>query len=202
MEEYAILGGGGMATELAECMLSEGKKVAGYYAPSEDALLNSIIPYLGDERVSFNSNLLYMVASGLMDIREKMINFIKSNSLKSGTFISNRAYVASSAIFGEGTILFPFVVVDSFVNISDYVFVNFHASLGHHTFVGKNVVISPGARINGNCKIGNNVSIGANSALVPGTILEDDVEIGILTYPRRKVRAGRFILSEPGRALR
>ena len=202
MEEFAILGGGGMAVELAELMLSEGKKLCGYYSPTEDVNLNSIIPYLGDEKINFNPNFHYVVASGLINIRKKMIDFIESNNLTAGNFISSKAYVSPSAKLGKGAVIYPFAVVDSFVNFGNYVFVNFSASVGHNSAVKNNVVISPGVRVNGNCKIGNNVSIGSNAALVPGTVIEDDAEIGILTYPTRKVKGGRLILSEPGRAIK
>ncbi|MBQ7199605.1 MAG: hypothetical protein IJS29_10105 [Selenomonadaceae bacterium] len=199
MEEYAILGGGGLALELADLMLNEGKKICGYYSPYEYSLLNSLIPYLGDEKENFNPNLKYLVASGLLPIRKKMIAFIESNNLQAGSFISSRAYVSSSATLGKGAVIFPFAVIDSFASCDAYICLNFHSLIGHNASLGNNVVISPGARVNGNCKVGNNVSIGANAALIQGTVLEDDVEIGILTYPIRKVKRGSFIMSASGR---
>ena len=165
-------------------------------------IVEYIDSYLGDERKNFNPKLHYIVASGLINIRKKMIDFIESNNLQAGSFISRQAYLSQSFNFGKGIVITPFVAVGYSVNIGDYVYLNVHSSIGHGVHIGKNVVVSVGARVTGNCKIGNNVAIGSNSALVPGTVLEDDVEIGILTYPPRKVKAGRFILSEPGRPLR
>ena len=202
MEEYAILGGGGMALELADFMLSEDKKICGYYSPEEDKLLNSMIPYLGDERKNFEPKLLYIIASGLIHIRQKMINFIEANDLQAGSFVSKNSQVSKTASIGKGAVIFPFVLVNTFVTLGNYVFVNFHSCIGHNAIVGANSVIGPGARVTGNCKIGNNVALGSNAALVPGSVLEDESEIGILTYPPRKVKAGHFILSEPGRILR
>ena len=202
MEEYAILGGGGNAVEISEYMLAEDKKICGYYSLEENNLLSSMIPYLGDERKNFNPNLKYIVASGLINIRKKMINFIEKNNLQVGSFISKHAYLSKNFDCGKGLVVAPFAVIGQFTNIGDYVFINVHGTVGHDAYIGKNVVIGPGAIITGSCKIGNNVMLGSNAALVPNTILEDDVEIGILTYPMRKVKAGRFILSEPGRTLR
>ena len=201
MEEYAILGGGGLALEISDYMLSEGKKVCGYYSPEEDTFLSTLIPYLGDERKNFNPRLHYIIASGLINIRKKMIDFIESNNLQAGSFISKQARVSKTVSMGKGLVITPFVIVNPSANIGNYVFANTSACIGHNSCVGNNVVVGPGARVNGNCKIGNNVAIGSNSALTQGTVLEDDVEIGILTYPRRKVRAGSFVLSEPGRII-
>ena len=202
MKEYAILGGGGMALEIADLMLSEGEKICGYYSPDENITLSSLISYLGDEKTNFSSKLYYIVASGVIPIRKKMIDFIESNNLQAGSFISKQARISSSIILGRGILISPFATVGRVISLGDYVYINAYASIAHGVRMGNNVVVNVGARITGECTIGNNVSLGANSALVPGTVLEDNVEIGILTYPPRKVKAGRFILSEPGRALR
>lgn len=200
-KEYVLLGGGGLAIEIAEYMLSEGYRLCGYYDPREDADSSAVMPYLGDERHKFSRNVHYIIGAGLISLRSKMISFIEANDLEVGTFISGRAYVSSLAKIGKGSVICPFAVVSGNPNVGNYVLMNIMSNVSHHAVVGNNVVVGPGARVNGHCVLGNNVTLGANAALIPGTKVANDAEIGILTYPRRNVRQNKFILSRPGQTV-
>lgn len=197
-KEYVLLGGGGLAIEIAEYMISEGYRLCGYYDPHEDVDSSAVMPYLGDERHEFSRNVYYIIGAGLIPLRMKMISFIETHGLEVGTFISKCAYVSSLAKIGKGAVICPFSVVSGNPNVGNYILMNSMSNIAHHAIIGDNVVIGPGARVNGHCVLGNNVTLGANAALIPGTSIANDAEIGILTYPRRKVRQKKLILSRPG----
>lgn len=200
-KEYALLGGGGLAIEIAEYMLSEGYRLCGYYDPREDGDSSAVMPYLGDEQREFSRNVSYIVGAGLTALRLKMISFIENNHLEAGTFISRNAYVSSLANIGKGAVICPFAVVSGNPCMGDYVLMNYMSNVAHHANLGRNVVLAPGARVNGHCTLGNNVSLGANSALVPGTKIGNNIEIGITTFPRKIVRDNVLVVSKPGREL-
>lgn len=200
-KEYAILGGSGLAIELAEYMLTEGYNVCGYYAPQEDTDSSSMMTYLGDERKKFSRNLNYVIGAGLIALRLKMISFLESNDLETASFISNRAYVSSLAKIGKGAVILPFAVVSGHPTIGKYILMNYMSNVAHHAIVGDNVVLAPGARVNGHCSLGNNVTMGANSALVPGTKLGDGIEIGISTFTRKNVNDNVMVINQPGREI-
>jgi len=201
MKELALLGGGGLALELIEYMMGEDIKIAGYFAPQEDSDCSQYISYLGDERVNYSKNLKYLLASGLTSLRSKMMNFIESHNLESGQFISRKAHVSSMAKLGKGIVITPFASVTGNPIIGDYVFMNIYSNISHHAVVGNNVVLGPGSRVNGHCSLGNNISLGSNACLIPGTTLAEGVEIGILSYPRRKVSSNKFVLAPPIKAI-
>lgn len=200
-QECVLLGGGGLAIEIAEYMMTEGYILRGYYDPREDADTSAVIPYLGDERREFSRKVRYIIGAGLIAIRRKMISFIEGNDLTAATFVSRHAYVSSLAKIGKGAVILPFAVVSGNPKIGDYVLMNCASGVAHHVIIGNNVVLSPGARVNGHCTLGNDVTLGTNAALIPGTTVITGAEIGILTYPRRKVRRKNLILSNPGRAV-
>ncbi len=192
MEKIAFLGGNGLAIELYEYMKRDGIEVYGYYSPEPDSL-SEWVDYLGDERKGFDPNLSYVVASGLIATRRKMIDFIRDNHLKSYTFVSKLANVSSIAKIGEGAQIVPDAVVSGNPCIGEFVFMNACSMIAHQSVIGENVVLGPGAKVTGNCKIGNNVSLGSNVALIPGTKIEDDAEISIGAIPKRLVKKGRFV---------
>lgn len=197
-----LLGGGGLALEMLDYLNQDGYSVYGYYAPEEDLSLSDHILWLGDERDAFDSKAQYIIASGLVSLREKMISFIEARKLSVFSFVSSKAWVSSFATIGKGCFITPFVSITGNPIIGSYFFANALSNVGHHCKTGTNVVIGPGARVNGHCILGNNVSLGANASLVPGTILEDNVEIGILTYPKKRIMNGSLVINPPGQNIK
>jgi UDP-3-O-[3-hydroxymyristoyl] glucosamine N-acyltransferase len=192
MEKIAFLGGNGLAIELYEYMKRDGIEIYGYYSPEPDSL-SEWVDYLGDERIKFDPELSYVVASGLISTRMKMIDFIRMNKLKPYTFISKLASVSGIAKIGAGAQISPTAVISGNPNIGEFVFMNSCSLIAHQSNIGENVVVGPGAKITGNCTIGNNVALGSNVALIPGTKIEDNAEISIGAIPKRLVKSGRFV---------
>lgn len=202
MVEYALLGGGGLATEIFDYMTSEDKKVVGYYDLREDEKFSCRLPYLGDEhRSTLNKKIHYIIATGILSLRRKMIKFIEDNDLIAGEFISARAYVSRLATYGKGVLIAPFSVVTGNACLGDYVLMNINSIAAHDTRIGTNVVIGPGTIVTGYCKIGDDVTFGANSALVPDSSIGSNVEIGIGTFPRKVVGDDRLVVTKPGKEL-
>lgn len=199
--KYVLMGGGGLALELFEYMSSEGNPPVGYYALEEDEVLSCFLKWLGDEhKADVDPSAYYIVASGILGIRNRIINFLESHHLTVGSFTSRYAYVSSLAKFGKGFVAIPSSTITGNPVIGDYVLCN-GGSIGHDAHLGDNVVVGPGVRITGACQIGDNVALGANAALIPGTVIESSSEIGILTFPRKKVKKGKVIVSAPGTAI-
>lgn len=192
MDKIVFLGGNGLAIELYEYMKREGINIYGYYSPKPDSL-SEWVDYLGDESKEFNPEYFYVVASGLIPLRQKMITFMRENHLKPYTYISKLAYVSSMAQVGVGSLIVPNAVVSGNPVIGDYVLMNAFSMIAHQSVVGDNVILSPGVKVTGNCKIGNNVAMGSNVALIPGTRIENNVEISIGAIPKRVVKAGKFV---------
>ncbi len=192
MDKIVFLGGNGLAIELYDYMRHDGIEIYGYYSPEEDSL-SEWTRYLGDEKDGYDNDYKYVVASGLISIRDKMIRFIDRNHLKTFSYFSRDAYISSLAVFGNGIQIVPGAIISGNAVIGNHVFVNAHGLIGHQAVVGNNVVVGPGAKITGNCHLGNNISLGSNSALIPGTQLEDNVEIGIGAIPSRYVRSGKYV---------
>ena len=194
MIEYAFLGGGGNALELYDYMKSEGKKIVGYYDLHENEKLNLYLDYLGDEHnEKLNEKIHYIIASGLIPIRRKIISFIEEKNLIAGSFISQRAYISSIAKFGKGFVVAPFAVCTGDASIGNYVYLNVYSLIGHGTVTGDNIIVGPGAMINGDSEIGNEIMIGANASMLQGSKIGSNVEIAIGTFPKKKIKNNIFV---------
>lgn len=198
-ERYALLGGGGLALELFEYMERDGNKPIGYYAPQANPKLSKYIQWLGDERDgNLDASISYIIASGYLDIRSKMIQFIEEKQLCVGSYVSKKAYVSSKAVYGKGVVITPFSMITGNALLGDYVLVNMQAVIAHDAVLGKNVVVGPGTQITGHCEVGDCVVFGANSALLPGTKLGAHTEIGICTFPNQQVGEHKLVVNKPG----
>lgn len=175
-------------------MLSDGEKIAGYYAPDEDLDCSQHVPYLGDERDNFSREYRYIVASGFVRLREKMISFIEKNDLEPGVFISSRASVSPIAKYGSGFVAAPGATMNGNPVVGDYVFMNVQTNIGHHDEIGSNIVLSTGALINGHVTLGSRITCGANSTVIPGVSVCSDVELGAgCTVVRDITEAGVYV---------
>lgn len=203
MEEYILLGGGGFALELYQCMSLEGKKVKGYFAKEEDEKLSKHIPWLGYEEnmkeEELDKKASYLIAVRLIKLRKKLIQFIDKHDLIAGSFISKEAYCSQIATIGKGMIAFPRAMITGNPVIGDYFFIDSLALVAHGDIIGNNVVVGPAAIITGDCIVGDNTTFGVNSCCLPGTKIGSNVEIGIGTYPQRRVPDNCTVIGQRGK---
>ncbi|WP_296014204.1 hypothetical protein [uncultured Treponema sp.] len=203
-DKVIFLGGGGFAIELFQYMKFDGYSVYGYYDLHEDKDLSQYIKYLGNEKEAIANNILdkdayYIIAIRNLKLRNRMIDFIESNSLKAGCYISDSVYLSPIAKLGKGIVAYPRAMITGNPVVGDFLFIDSLSILSHGDKIGRNVVIGPSVIITGDCTIGNNVTFGVNSCLLPGTIIGNNCEIGIATFPPKKLKDYTTILNTPGK---
>lgn len=200
-QKYALLGGGGFAIELYGYMTSDGYDVAGYYAPEVDETTSSFMQYLGDERDSFSREYKYVIASGFVNIRKKIISFIEQNDLDVGNYISSLAFVSPLARYGLGIIAVPFSILTGNPTVGSYALLNCHACISHHCQTGDNIVLSPYAILCGHSNAGSNVTLGTSVTVIPDVSICDDVEIGAGATVIRNISEPGTYVGSPARKL-
>lgn len=198
MSNIVLLGGGGLALELCDYLRNEGIKPIGYCAPKQESGLNGIIDWLGDENEAHNEKFEYLIASGKIEIRKMMIEFLMKNRAKISSFISRQSYVSRFAKIGVGAVVLPFAAITGNPIIGDFLLLNTFASIHHDVEIGANAVLSPGARIPGFCKIADNFFMGLNASLVPGTKIGENVDVSINAYIGKKVSSNMTVIAKTG----
>lgn len=196
-----ILGAGGFALEAYEYLASDGFSVSGYLSPEEDHTLSEYIKWLGNDDNGFDPNYKYVLGTGLVELRRKIINKFLKKKATFFSFIHSKSYVSKLATLGRGAFIAPNVSIVGNPRIGDFFFANVNSSVGHHSLIKDNVVLSPGSRVSGFCIIENNVSLATNSALVPKTKIGCNSEIGICTYPKRNVINDTIVFTHPGKSI-
>ena len=204
MSKIFFLGGGGFAIELLEYMTTDGITVSGYYSLDEDKELSKYIPWMGFERDKIGEldrEAEYIIAIRQLKLRRKLIDFIKSNNLKIGSYVSKSVYFSQFANIGKGLVAFPRAMITGNPVVGDFFFIDANSIISHGDVIGENVVVGPAVTICGDCTIGNNVTFGVNSAVLPGTKIGDNCEISIQSYPNRVIPSDSVVVVKPGKRI-
>ncbi|MDR3156983.1 MAG: acetyltransferase [Lactobacillales bacterium] len=96
--------------------------------------------------------------------RQKKFEQVRNLGYKILSFISNKAHVFTDEV-GEGTIIFPGVVIEPFVRIGKGNFFESSVTIAHHSQIGNFNYFSPGATVCGDTNIKDNCFLGAGSVV-------------------------------------
>lgn len=95
--------------------------------------------------------------------------------------IHPRAYVATSAVVGSGSLIMAMATIDHRVKIGEGVVIWPSTSVNHDSRVGANTFLSPAAVICGDCHVGDDCFVGAGAVVVSHARVPDGSFIKALT---------------------
>ena len=126
----------------------------------------------------FQSDKRFALGLGGTRKRKDIVEIFKNCGGDFNSVISNRAYISSNSIIGNGVNIMPFSSIIGNGILGEGVLLNSYASVHHDSYVGDFCELSPGSRILGYCRIGEMCSIGTNAVVLPKISLCDNVIIG------------------------
>ncbi len=181
-----LIGSGGHAREVAEIALQAQQMerngpFLGFLDsdPSKHGLNVLGFPVLGgmewlNERAH---EVGVLIAVGDAAVRRRIADELGS-TIAYSTVVSPLAHLSEYCQIGEGTVIFPQVVVSTQVNIGRHVQLNSACSISHDSEIGDFCSIYPGARTTGGVKLGEGVTLGTNSCVVPYKTVGPGTQIG------------------------
>lgn len=166
-----LIGGGGHAKVIIDCILSCGDTVLGILddnLPVSSTVLN--VPVLGKTN-SFNhfSDCWFLIAIGNNYIRQKIA--LAMQDVKWYTAIHSKAYVSRFAHIGQGSVVLANAVVNADAKVGQHCIINTGAVVEHDNCLGDYVHISPAAALGGTVRIGERSHVGI------GAIVRNNLEI-------------------------
>ena len=198
MAKIAIIGGGGLAKEIIECIELNNDEVYGIFALESEL----DYPYLGylDELVEYKHKFDgVIIAIGAVnkkgiEQRKKIINFLKQNNIPLISVISPFAKIGKGCTIGEGVYIGHDVIISVDSKILDNIIINQKAVIGHDTLIKENTSIAPLVFIGGNCKIEENVMIGVGATIKEGLTIEKDSVIGMRSIVVKNIKSNSLVL--------
>lgn len=171
MEDIVIVGFGGHAKSVADCIERIGTyRIAGY-TDFEEHLTK--YKYLGTDdnlQAVYNSGVINAIVGvgylGKGEIRCDLYENLKRIGFKLPVIIDPSAIVSMTAIIGEGTFVGKNAVINAEANVGKMAIINTNAVIEHECVIGDYVHVAVSAVLCGQVKVGEASFIGANATVI------------------------------------
>ncbi|RAW01286.1 acetyltransferase [Pseudochryseolinea flava] len=196
--EVILVGGGGHAKVVADCLQSQGTIVKGFFDPHQGNLLG--LTCLGNYQSALHTDVPVIIAIGDNAVRER----IARHEVKHRYFIAQHPSVICSqyATIGEGSMLLHGAIVQAGAVIGKHVILNTGSQVDHDCVIGDYVHIAPSAVLCGGVEIGEGALIGANAVVRPKIKIGKGVVAGAGAVVVRDVPDYAIIAGNPARVLK
>jgi len=169
-EKVILIGGGGHARVVIDCIQSAGDSVVGilddHLAPGSTVLG---IPVLGTTAQSADyKDSRFVIAIGNNSVRKRLAEMFELNW---HTVIHPSAVVSRYSLVGSGTVIMPNAVVNAGAAVGCHCIINTGAIVEHDNLLEDYVHISPGA------SLGGTVHVGAETHIGIGTSVKNNIDI-------------------------
>lgn len=171
MDDIVLVGFGGHAKSVADCIEREGKYHIVGYTDSEER--KSKYKYLGADDILqnlFEAGVKNAVVGigfiGKGGLRERIYNNLKRVGFNLPVIIDPSAVISDSVNIDEGSFIGKCAVVNAGVEIGKMVIINTKALVEHGCQIGDFSHVSVAAVLCGQVKVGKSAFIGANSTVI------------------------------------
>ncbi|SFJ09501.1 acetyltransferase EpsM [Kaistella treverensis] len=176
MEKVIIIGGGGHAKVLIDCIESENKfEIISVLDDNPD--LHEILNYKVLRRTELKSqnNVKIILGIGNNTTRKRIAEELSAEYI---TAVHPSAIISKYAKIGKGTVIFAGAVVNAGAVVGDHCIINTGAIIEHDCIIEDFVHISPNVALSGGVRIcsGTHVGIGAN--VIQNISIGSNVTIG------------------------
>jgi sugar O-acyltransferase (sialic acid O-acetyltransferase NeuD family) len=211
MTNILILGGGGHAKVIIDCLLCGSEYLPVAILDSDNSLWGSTLLSVpiagGDELISayLEKNVTHF-SLGLGSIdrsekRTKLYNLAISHGLQPVTITHPSSIISDSAEIGAGCQILARAIINPAAKIDANVIVNTGAIVEHDCQIGSNSHIATGAHLGGGIKIGSNVHIGIGASIRQNIIIGDNVIVGAGATVVKDVPADVTVAGVPAQIL-
>lgn len=176
MEEVVIIGGGGHAKVLLDCIEEENKYKINCIL-DDDPKIHSLLHY-NVFRLNHSESiplLKSIIAIGNCNIRHRIATEI---NLEFFTSIHPKAVVSKYARVGKGSQIFAGSIINSGATIGNHCIINTGTIVEHDCEIRDYVHISPNTSIGGAVKIGEGTHIGIGTSIIQNVQIGRNVIVG------------------------
>jgi sugar O-acyltransferase (sialic acid O-acetyltransferase NeuD family) len=204
-KKVILIGYSGHAYVVAETVLENGFKIAGY-ADKEAVLKDPFdLTYLGfekkDDFIGWQNEFSFVIGIGENNRRHAIANLIESKGKTIETVIHKTAHISKNAVIGSGSFINKNAAVNALVRVGKNVILNTGCIIEHECVLADAVHIAPGAVLAGNVSIGERTFVGANAVIKQGIVVGKDVVIGAGTVVITNIPDGKKVVGNPGRII-
>jgi len=180
-EKIVIIGAGGFSREVYRLLNHNLFEVVGFIAPDVNSK-NLPLPVLGDDSLIAELKGKQIanscvIAIGEIGKRKRLFATVLGNELGLPTIVHRNTTLFTDKI-GDGSIIYPGVVIMNECKIGKGVLINSGVTFGHDVVVADFCNINPGVHLAGGIKIGEGAFIGIGASIKENTNIGNGTVIG------------------------
>jgi sugar O-acyltransferase (sialic acid O-acetyltransferase NeuD family) len=192
MEEIILVGFGGHARSVADCIERQGKyQIIGYTDLEEH---HSGYRYLGTDDIladyynrGVRNAALCIGYMGKGNLRQELYHACTKIGFAFPVIADPSAIISESAEIGEGTFVGKGAIINADAKIGKMCIVNTRALIEHECEIGDFSHISVGSVLCGEVKVGRSVFVGANATVIQCRSIADNCMVGAGMTIRKNV---------------
>jgi sugar O-acyltransferase (sialic acid O-acetyltransferase NeuD family) len=156
-----------------------------------------LLAWLAERGGGLNLEAAVAVGGGRGADRLGLMELLQSHHISLPTLVHRTAFVASTAIVGEGCQLLAQSSVCACARLGRGVIVNTAASVDHDGEIGDGVHMGPGARLAGEVTVGARAFIGTGAVILPRLRIGEDAIVGAGAVVTKDVPKGTTVVGNP-----
>lgn len=201
MEDIILLGFGGHARSVIDCVERQGKyRIAGFLDKAD----RNEVSYKGYQVIGEDADLEKFYKQGIRyafvtvgfmgrsTIRNRIYDRLKEIGFLLPNIIDPSAAVADDAVLGEGNFIGKLAMVNADVRMGNMCIINSGAMIEHECQIGDFTHVSVGSVLCGNVRVGENTLIGAGATVIQGISIGNECIVAAGTTVRKNVEDGKL----------
>lgn len=210
-EKIVIVGAGGHAKVVAECVNKECYEIVGFLDKDDShvgeqldgisIIGNDAEPNLWIEK-GISGCIIGIGHVGNCAIRNKVYEKFKKAGFHMIKAIHKDSIISEHAIVEDGVAVMPGAVINTGAHIMENAIINSNAVVEHDTLIGAGTHIAPGSTISGGTTIGENVLIGAGSVVIQTRTIGNNSIIGAGTVVYKDIPKNVVAVGNPVRIVK
>lgn len=210
-EKIVILGAGGHARVVADCVDESKYEIVGFLDKDEEHIGESLD---GIEIIGSDKNPQFWLKRGItgcvngighigsFTVRNKVYKKFKEYGYHMVTAIHKKSIISKHAVIEEGVVIMPGAIVNTGAHIMENTIINSNAVIEHDVLVREGAHVAPGTTISGGVRIGKNVLVGTGSSIIQSMTIGDNTIIGAGTVVNKNIPEQVVAVGNPVRVIR
>jgi len=200
-----IIGAGGHARVLFDCLRLKGVNVLGMLDKEGADNGNADLPIIGDDSAisAYPGDTVELVnglgSVGNMNLRTGIFSRFKNLGYHFRSVIHPSAIIAHDCELGEGVQVLAGAVINTGTKIGADTIVNTGAIVDHECIVGSHVHIAPGGTLSGGIHIGDGTHIGTGATIIQGINIGSHALVAAGAVVVKNVPDGKKVKGVPAR---
>ena len=210
-ETVVIIGAGGHAKVVAECIDKKKYNIAGFLDKDSKLIGEKIngIPIIGDDsnpgqwlNEGITGCIIGIGHIGKYQLRNMLYDKYKRAGFHMINAIHSQSVISPNAVIKSGTVVMPGAIINANAYIGENVIINSKTVIEHDVVIHNGVHIAPGSTVSGGTHIGCNTLIGAGSVVIQMIDIGEETIVGAGSVVIRDVPAHVLAVGNPIRIVR